>query len=78
VQQAGEPKLAKHRSSRARLFPNGFTRLLRSSSDAKGSELPTHAEDGNDGGGNICEVLDTETAEQVIRNNDRFRSNVNT
>jgi hypothetical protein len=59
VQHTGEPKLAKRRSSRARLFPNGFTRLLRSSSDAKGSELPIHAEDGNDDGGSDVEVLKT-------------------
>ncbi|KAF2449347.1 hypothetical protein P171DRAFT_506920 [Karstenula rhodostoma CBS 690.94] len=62
VQHAGEPKLTKRRSSRARLFPNGFTRLLRSSSDAKATELPTHAEDCNDDGIDNAELLRTEAA----------------
>ncbi|KAJ4359675.1 uncharacterized protein N0V89_000231 [Didymosphaeria variabile] len=56
VQHAGEPKSAKRRSSRARLFSNGFTRLLRSSSDAKGNELATHTENSGDDGRDTTEL----------------------
>lgn len=62
VQHAGEPKLAKRRSSRARLFPNGLTRLLRSGSDAKAAELPTHVEDNSNGGDDNVELLKMEAA----------------
>ncbi|KAL5374810.1 hypothetical protein DPSP01_011646 [Paraphaeosphaeria sporulosa] len=62
VQHAEEPKLAKRRSSRARLFPGGLTRLLRSSSDAKAAELPTCAEDCNSDGGNNSGLPSTDAS----------------
>ncbi|KAL5423095.1 hypothetical protein PMIN04_004161 [Paraphaeosphaeria minitans] len=66
VQHAGKPKLAKRRSSRARLFPGGLTRLLRSSSDAKTAELPTCAEDCISDGDDNAERMSTEASNSDI------------
>lgn len=63
VKQTGESGMAKRRSSLDQLFPDGFTGLLRSSSDPRTTNPSTSDEETGNGGYDSIQVPETEVVE---------------